>query len=334
MRTVPIHFVQRLLRVADRRGLDLKPLLRKAGIPADIAEQPMARVTIEQAAVLTRGLYRITGDEMFGLGPPLPLGTVEFMALAIIHAPDLRTILTRMAHATTTVVPGAPGLCVEFGDRVTVLRVDVSQLDDPEHLGVDVLIAFVHRFIGWLIGRRIPLLSLEFPYTEPPYATDYDRIYGRAPTFDPNAGDVVTLSLDSALLDAPIVRDEDDLLDFMRHQPIAWLGTRDYGSSTADRVRKVLERGLRGDWPTPEEIAARLTVSAQHLRRLLRAEHTSITAIRAEILRDEAIASLARGDEPVDALAVRLGFSEASALRRAFRRWTGSPLSAYRTREK
>ncbi|MEV1000074.1 hypothetical protein [Nonomuraea sp. NPDC050202] len=50
-----------------------------------------------------------------------------------------------------------------------------------------------------------------------------------------------------------------------------WLATRDYGSSTADRVRKILERGLRGHWPAPDDLAAQFNVSTQHLRRLLRA---------------------------------------------------------------
>ncbi|WP_201769671.1 helix-turn-helix domain-containing protein [Amycolatopsis orientalis] len=38
------------------------------------------------------------------------------------------------------------------------------------------------------------------------------------------------------------------------------------------------------------------------------------------------------GDCSRPALSRRLGFSEPSAFHRAFRRWTGSPVSAYRKR--
>lgn len=45
---------------------------------------------------------------------------------------------------------------------------------------------------------------------------------------------------------------------------------------------------------------------------------------------DQAVASLVRGGESVEELALRLGFSEASAFHRAFKRWTGSSPGSYR----
>jgi AraC-like DNA-binding protein len=106
---------------------------------------------------------------------------------------------------------------------------------------------------------------------------------------------------------------------------------REKGGSAAEPVRRILERGLGGDWPSSEQVAARMSVSLQHLRRRLREEGTSISQIREKILKDAAIASLARGDEPVSKLSARLGFSEPSAFRRAFRRWTGRPPGAFRS---
>ncbi|RSM89713.1 AraC family transcriptional regulator [Kibdelosporangium aridum] len=327
--TVPIHVVHRVLKQAQRRGTDVMPLLRAAGIPGDIAYRPKTRVTIEQMAKVTRGLWQLTNDELFGIGPPIPLGTMKFVALSIIHAPDLREVIIRFCGASK-VLTGVPRVKAHFGETVTRVEMDVSKLDDPENLGTELLIALVHRLSSWLIGRRISLKAVELPYPEPPYAADYQPMYGRIPTFDGQPG-CVAIEFDSALLDAPVVRDEKDLAEYMSDQPGVWYARRDFGSTTADQVRKILERGLSGTWPTAEEIADRLSVSVQHLRRLLRDQKTSVSEIKEEILRDAAIASLVRGEESVDDLAVRLGFSEASAFRRAFRRWTGSPPGAYRT---
>lgn len=321
-----MHFVHRVLRTAHHHGIDTAPALRRAGIPGDLAHRPTARVTVHQAATLTRAIWEVTDDELFGLGPPVPRGSAQLVALSIIHARDLRSVLCRASEATR-VLGGAPRLSVSEADDAIRVEIDVSRLDDPEHLAVDLMAAFVHRFGGWLIGKRIALAAIEFPYAAPPYAADYDALYGRMPTFDAPS---LALMLDRSLSTSPVVRDEDDLRRFLADSPATWYLTRDYGSATADRVRAILEQGLRGRWPPPEEVASRLTVSVQHLRRLLRAEDTSMTQIREDILRDAAIASLARGEEPVDALAARLGFSDGRAFRRAFHRWTGSPPSAYR----
>lgn len=324
--TVPIHLVHRLLRNAERHGQDVVPLLREAGISDDVVWNSGARVTLGQLASVTRGLWSSTGDELFGVGPPVPLGTFRLVARSLLSAPNAREMLVRMDQASK-VLPNLPRLTAELSEKQATLVVDASRLDDPEHLATDTLVAFIHRTIGWAIGRRVPLERMEVPYAAPPFLRYYESTFGILPEF----GAVrLAFTFDAALLDAPILRGDADLDVWIAESPINYFSTRDYGSSVADQVRRVLEQGLRGEWPTPEEIASRLSVSVHHVRRLLREEETSMTQIREDILRDAAINSLVAGKESVEDLSARLGFSEASAFRRAFRRWTGVPPGAYR----
>ena len=310
--TLPGDVAGRLVRIGERRGVSLP---RRTG------------VTVSQIAELTQELWILTGDELFGLGPPAPLGSFRLMMRSVIHAPDLRAALRRLTEASE-VLPGMPRLRVTVGGHVEV-EIDVTRLDDPDHLGGEILAALIHRVLGWLVGRRIRLRELRLPWPAPWYAADYESVFGRHPTFD---ADRLVLAFDRQLLTAPLIRDEHDLAGYLADQPNVWFATRDYGSSTSDQVRTILERGLRGPWPSPDDIAAQLSVSTQHLRRLLHAEHTSIGQLKEDLLRDAAVASLTLGSESVEDLARRLGFSEASAFRRAFRRWTGQPPGAYRPR--
>jgi len=325
--TVPVQIVHRFLTTAQRRGVEVRSLMLAAGIPGDIAGNPRARVTVEQLTRLMQQLWQVTDDELFGLGPgPMPRGTVRMVALGVIHAADLRTALTRLCEFTA-LVPGCPRFTAEMTDATTRLSFDASELDDPVHLVTDLLMAAAHRLPGWMIGTRIPLRSVELPYPRPAEIDDYPAVFGRMPTF---GADAAAITFDSTLLDSPIIRNEAELLEYVRRSPSDLFAVRDYGSTMADRVRKILEQGLRGTWPGADEVAARLAISAQHLRRLLREEGTSVSLLKEDLLRDAAIESLARGEESIDDLAARLGFSEASAFRRAFRRWTGSPPGAYR----
>jgi AraC-like DNA-binding protein len=81
--------------------------------------------------------------------------------------------------------------------------------------------------------------------------------------------------------------------------------------------------------PGPEQVAARLSISPQTLRRKLAAERTSFQRVRDQLRRDVAVSALARGDASIEQLSERLGFSEPSAFHRAFRRWTGATPRAY-----
>jgi AraC-like DNA-binding protein len=80
-------------------------------------------------------------------------------------------------------------------------------------------------------------------------------------------------------------------------------------------------------------VARRLGVSARTLQRRLGEQGTSFAAIVDEVRRDLARREVALGKRSFGEIAFLLGFSQASAFDRAFRRWTGSTPSAYRRSE-
>jgi AraC-like DNA-binding protein len=318
--------VRRLIGIADRTGLDAATVLKRAGIPQNALTDPQVPVTIEQASDLTRELWILTGDELFGLGAPLPHGSFHLLMQSVIHVPDLGSALSRLADGSR-ILPGLP-TAEPIVDGTTVsIRIDTSAFDDPDHLLAELVAILTHRVLSWMAGSRIPLHAVSLPWPSPEQPADYDDLFGCAPTFD---APHLAIAFDAATLKAPVVQDEPSLAEFLGDQPRVWFAQRDWGATPADQVRTMLAQGLNGNGPSSDEIAGRLSISTQHLRRVLRQHGTSLGELKQEVLRDAAITSLQSRDEPVDQLARRLGFSEASAFRRAFRRWTGKPPSAFR----
>jgi AraC-like DNA-binding protein len=312
---------------ARLHGLDVADALREAQITEELLGEDATRVTTAQANRLIQALWEITDDELFGVGPkPVPRGTFRMMTLGLIHAKDLKTASRRLIEFSR-IATGFDAVDMEVGDTSTRVFFDPAGRTQTDQLVVDVVMAVVHRFSGWLIGDQITLDTVDLPGAEPPHANEYLLIYGVLPTFEaPRAA----MTFSSRYLSAPIIRSEDELIGFIRTSPNDLLFRQDYQPTPSSRVRRMIERRQPDEAVTVDDVAKRLSISAQHLRRLLRDEGTSFREIREEILRDEAIASLVRGGETVEELSDRLGFSEPSAFRRAFRRWTGNPPGSYR----
>ncbi len=324
--TLPIQRVQAFAGLALCRGWDVEAMLGAAGVSPTLLVEGRSRVTMDQAGVLFRELWRQTDDELLGLGlTQVPRGTFRLLCYALISAPDLGAAMQRFEDVNRA-VPGIPPVALTVQDDIARLSVDITGIEQPVDLLIDTLLATVHRFIGWATGKRIPLHRVEVPYVKRAEVDDYDLIFGVPVMF---STDRPALVFDRDHLSAPIVRDEGSLENYLRDAPASVLTYRSYATSTASQVRTLLAQGLTGNWLSFDEIAAQLLMSPQTLRRKLRDEGTSPREIKEEILRDAAITSLVRSEETVAALSRRLGFSEPSAFSRAFRRWTGSPPGSY-----
>ncbi|MFC9488771.1 AraC family transcriptional regulator [Streptomyces hydrogenans] len=366
MRTgsVSAHHVRAVVLGAQRRGVAVGPLLARAGLPSELLTGVMSPTGVTSPIGVTgltpsgasgpepvpsarfgrlvRMLWAALDDELIGFGgAPTKVGTFAMMGHLVVHGSrDLREALHR-ARTFYSLFPGGPSFRLvepaapageHEGPDEARLEFDVSGYDDPLHFGVEATVLVAHRFAGWLVRRRIGLRRVEFAHPEPPHAAEYTLLFGAPCVFGAGRTAVV---FDRADLDEPVLRDADALKGFLRRAPDDVLVCAEWGSTATGRVRHLIGRALpAGPVPTPEELAERLSVSPQTLRRQLAAEGTTYQRLRDQVRRDHAIAELTAGRVSIERLSRRLGFSEPSAFHRAFRRWTGETPRAYQVRDR
>ena len=103
------------------------------------------------------------------------------------------------------------------------------------------------------------------------------------------------------------------------------VGRHDLVESLANRLRFGIEAG-----PTQKDLASMVNVSDRTLRRRLVRQETTYRALRDSTLFERARDLLGNSDMTVAQVAELVGYSDARAFRRAFKRWSGVLPNEYR----
>lgn len=325
-RTIASHFVRAALHGYERHGHDANALLAELNIAPALLAEPRARLDPAQFARLIRCIWERLGDEYMGFGQQVSKpGTFAMMCHSIIHCPNLDKALTRGA-LFYSLFPDAPSVRIERDGDQAVLTLDDHNLVDPDHFLVESLLIIWHRLGSWLIGQRIRLLEATFSYPEPPHTSEYDLLFPAPRRFGAPS---ISLRFQARYLDMPLLQDERTLKQFLQDSPADLLARQDGGDSLTSQIRRLLGRDCN-HWPDLESVARQLHTSPQTLRRRLREEGSSFQELKDHLRRDLAIYHLGRDSLAIHDIAEQLGFSEASAFHRAFKKWTGLTPGAYR----
>ncbi|WP_417662595.1 AraC family transcriptional regulator [Pseudomonas sp.] len=327
--TIASHFVRAVLGGAQRKGCDCSALLRQLNIQPALLDEPRARIAPEQFTLLIQQLWELLDDEYLGFAKyPSKRGTFAMMCHAIIHCHSLEKALSR-GSLFYSLFPEAPSIQISHEGDIACLTVDGSALNDPEHFLIESLLVIWHRLSSWLIGQRIRLEQATFSYAKPDHEAHYQLLFPCPREFNSQR---TCIRFHKRYLAMPLLQDERTLKHFLQHSPADLLARPDGGHSLNSQIRRSLGRNC-SEWPDLEEVAQKLHMSPQTLRRRLREEGSSFQELKDHLRRDLAIYHLSRDEVSIQVIAEQLGFSEPSAFHRAFKKWTGLTPGAYRSME-
>jgi len=316
-------YVAALLHAADVSRTDAAALFEQAGL----ADKPAARITEQQFAALYRGLAVALDDEMLRLfSRAFRPGALKFTCLALLDAKNLMVALHRWA-CVSRLVQDDLHIDVWADDasaRIALVPVPGAPL--PQAFALDLMLKVIHGVASWLVGQRIPLMRVDFPFVRPIFAADYQELYP-GPVFFNQAQPA--LHIDPDWLQLPIRRNKHELDEFLLRAPEDWLFAGRRGERLCQRLRVYLAERL----PLPataENAAEALHVSALTLHRRLADEGTSFQRVKDELRRDMAVQLLTKGHAPINSISAQLGFDSPASFHRAFRGWTGDTPGAFR----
>lgn len=318
--TVSIHFVE----AAVRR---LKPaarvrVLARAGIAPDWLAHAEARVTAEAFAALWLAVAEELDDEFFGLDRRrMKVGSFALLCHAVLHAGTLGRALRQLLRGFAVLLDDVGGELKISGAEAVVMVRNVVRDPEARRFADETFLVMVHGLMCWLAGRRTPLLAVDFVHDRPAHAAEYGVMFSSQVNFGAQA---TSIRFESRCLDIDIAQDSASLSTFLRTAPQSVFLKYRNEQGWAARVRRRMRAVPRGQaWPTLSEVAAEFQVTSSTLRRHLEREGSSYQGLKDQLRRDAAIGLLAQGQHSVGEVGHLLGFHEASAFHRAFKKWTG-----------
>lgn len=315
-------FVEDALDGLRQQRIPVGPILRDAGL----SEEVTAPVSARQYGQLWLAMAKASKDEFFGLaGRPMRPGSFVLLCHAVLHAGNLEKALGRAVRFLNVVLDDPRG---QVGVKNGLAEVVLSDAGESRTaFAYRTYWLILHGVMCWLVGRRIPLRKVDFTCAPPERHADYSVFFGAPVSFHQQQG---CLAFDAEYLKMPTIRSEQGLERFLRRAPANILVRYRHDEGFTSRVRRQFRDVPASSWPNFEQSAKHLRVSTATLRRQLRAEGQSFSAIKYEIQAARAYALLRDSNQPVAEVAAELGFTEPSAFHRAFRKWTGQSPGAFR----
>ena len=311
---------QAIVEALERVGLTIR----------DVEDDSVSLSVTTQIACLNL-LAQALNDRLLGfhVAQGMDLRRTGFLYYVAASSEILGDALQRIARFSGMVNEGV-ALETEFGEllRVHFAYAGVPRQSDRHQ--IEAWITAIFRCCREITGREIRPAGVRIMHRRIPESTEIDSFFGRRVDFGAD-DDELAFAGEAAKL--PVVnadRHLNRLLIGYCENVVARRSARS-GTLRAD-VENAVAASLPHGQMRIENVAQKLGLSPRTLRRKLAAEGFTFAGILDDLRLALARRYLAEHDLSISRIAWLLGYTEVSAFSHAFRRWTGRPPRADRSR--
>lgn len=328
--SIPGRFVLDMLEGYRYKGRNVEGLLQREGLSSERLMISGYRISVSTYVDLLRAAAEELEDEALGfLDNPLPLRSYAVFCSGLSGKQSLAEVLV-FYERFYSLFSDQFRFSGNHGEEGYVIAIEFEETGDLEYrfIYISLLLTMV-RLIGWLLGIKLLPLSASFSFTARDYEQEHMGYLFDCPIHYGQSRNEIVIPRE--LVDAPISVTL-DLVDIMLRESRFTLLITERGNPFSLAVKKQLVMSKGQDWPEVDAVAQSMNMTPNLLWRKLKKEGTTFSKIRDELKRDWALQLVQDQSLLVEDIAEILRFSDASALQKAFRKWTGATVGHYRER--
>ncbi|HAO39213.1 MAG TPA: AraC family transcriptional regulator [Afipia sp.] len=312
-------------------GVSVKDLFARTGALPSQLEDPHARISRRQRLAIYRNAVALAKRTDIGLlaGARQRISDYGIYGYAMVSSPTfgeaLKFSIEHITQAGSTVLQ----ISYSVENGTAILRSHGTQ-------SLGHLLPFVAEFwrssmtalFSRVLEAPFPTTRMLFPYPAPVHWRNYERMFNCPIEFDAGS---MEWHFPVEVMDRCCPNANPITAQVCQQFCNAVMAPTPGETELVRRIRTACFNSPRR-FPTAEEIADQLGLSLRTLHRRLAQEGLSYQSVLDNMRRSVATEFLENTHLMIDEVAERVGFSDATSFRKAFRKWTGHSPTHYRPR--
>jgi AraC-like DNA-binding protein len=317
------------LKVYGAAGGDVAALIARHDLPSDAAEVREVDLSLDALDAIAEAAAAQSNDPNLGmhLAIRLPRGSYGLLEYVGRSASTIRQAGERFLRYSTLL---NDLVSFRFEDGRLSQRVEGHASCVGRQAG-EMFIALAVRYLREMANEEWRPSRVGFAHRAPADVSEHESYFRSPITW---GGGINFIEVPPDVLDRPVVTRDEMLFSVLDAQAQQLLASRPAKSDLLSKIRDAVRAVLEDGQPQLADVAKRMKMSPRTLQRRLGAEGTTFQDV-VDSVREE-LARIYMADEKrrytIGELAYLLGFSEISALSRAFKRWTGMTPTQWRDR--
>jgi AraC-like DNA-binding protein len=311
----------------EELGVSVPKVLRRAGLPQNLFEQPRIIVQTEELFAFWRAIAEISEAPEIGLllGTESKIERFHPSGIAALSARDFGAAIDQIARYKRLTCPEE--ILQEFSaDEWKIQFRWLLGSDAEPHVLTECCFAWILAIARLGTGKRLSPLRIELR-DKRPHLHLLKRHFGCSVVCGEKRNSLVFRAADARL---QFVTQNEELLAMLAPQFEEELRQFADADSFVELVRSAIREQLTGRCPTVEEVARRLHHSPRTLQRRLQDNGSNFRRELDEARRQLARHYLESSCLELNEIAYLLGYEDANSFIRAFRSWEGSPPGQWR----